>query len=549
MSIGAFDRRQYVLIVRLLRTLGARRELTSQFGMHGPALGILAALLVLLGGFPALVALTGRVTPRDVLMLSQTMTLVLLVPLLIAEAADALLNPAEAAVLAHRPIGNLTYVAAKLTYLIGFAVVVGLALNALPALAGLRLEGTSRFYPLTHLAAAALGAAFTALATCGALGVLFRMVPAARVRNAALWAQLLGGLSLPALPHVLNLIDADIRFDGPYWSALPVSWFAALGLAGQGGSALFVPAFALPGMVLSAGLVLAGLGVLTQGYMIRTSTTRRAAGTTTSVRRSRLAMRLLERLTGSRAGAGSGLFVMKMARRDWQVRRTLLQAVVPLLLVVLTARGGLRSPFEEDGSFATHLLPHIFGIAMIAAADALAFSDHYRARWIFLTVPASGLRGVVRGTLATLWLSGAAIPSVVVLIVATAAWGVEHGGLYAAYTLAVLSCYLGVFGWAQRGLPFTRQADAKRTIGNASVVFLCIILGVAAAIVQVVWLFRDVGRVAIASLVLGATAVIAGRTSLRILENKALSLLAAFSGRDRRTFTVALDEAEDDDLA
>lgn len=63
----SFDRRQYVLLLTLLRTLGSRRELTSQFGMHGPALGILAGLGLLMGAFIALLVFSGQVPARDVL--------------------------------------------------------------------------------------------------------------------------------------------------------------------------------------------------------------------------------------------------------------------------------------------------------------------------------------------------------------------------------------------------------------------------------------------------------------------------------------------------
>ena len=84
------------------------------------------------------------------------------------------MNPAEASVLAHRPIRGRTYAAAKLTYVFRAALMLALPLNLIPAFAGLLLPGTRWFYPLTHLAAAAVTGAFTALLACGGFGVLFR---------------------------------------------------------------------------------------------------------------------------------------------------------------------------------------------------------------------------------------------------------------------------------------------------------------------------------------------------------------------------------------
>ena len=542
MTITAFDRRQYVLLLGLLRTLGSRRELTSQFGTHAPALGILGGLSLLIGGFVALGVLGGRMSAYDVLMICQGMTIVLLVPLLVSEAADALLNPAEVSVLAHRPIGNLTYLAAKLTYLLGFALTLGLALNVLPALAGSRLAGTAWFYPVTHLGAAALGSAFTALATCGVFGVVFRLVPVSHVRAAALWAQLIGGLSIPLAPHLLRLVEVRLDFDAPYWSGLPIAWFAALGLAGQdGGPELSLP-LALPSMIVALLLVAGGLGVLTQGYMTRTSTARRAARASGARLRSPL-LPVFRWLTRSRPGMGAGLFVVAMARRDWQFRRATLRAAVPMLLLLITFPSGLRSPFDDGDRFtAVHLLPHVIGLTMVVALDFLPFSDHYRARWIFQTVPASALRGVVRGTLAAIWLLGAAMPSLLLFAVAAIRWNVPHAALFAIYTLAVLSFYLGTFAWIQGGLPFTRPVDPARAAGNMSFMFGFLIVALAIGIVQAVWLFPDATRIGLAIVALAVAAGCLGWLSMRVLEARARSALASFAAGTPRTFSIIRDD-------
>ncbi|MCC7043472.1 MAG: hypothetical protein IT183_06400 [Acidobacteria bacterium] len=540
MTVDSFDRRQYVLLLTLLRTLGSRRELTSQFGMHGPALGILAGLGLLMGGFIALLVMSGQIPARDVLMICQGMTAIVLVPLLVSEAADALLNPAEASVLAHRPVGNLTYLAAKVTYLLGFALTVGWSFNLLPALAGVRLDGTAWFYPLTHLTAATIGAAFTALATCGVFGVVFRIVPVSRVRNVALWVQLLGGVAVPLLPHLSRLLNVRPDFDATYWSAVPMAWFAALGLAGQTGGQRLVAAVALPAMVASAVLVAAGFRALSQGYMTRVSTVVRSKRPPSRRVRRRWLSPVLGSIAGSPPAFGTSVFVIRMALGDWQFRRAMLRGAVPMLMLALFAfgRGGLRSPFAGGPGFTiAHMLPHIMGLALVTAADFLPFSDHYKARWIFLTAPASGLRGVVRGTVTTLWVMGALAPSLLIFAI-TSSWGIGEAALFAGYSLTVLSFYLGTFAWIQTGLPFTRPPDPARAAGNITIMMTCAVVALILGAVQAIWVFPHPGRVVVLSAALAVGAWFAMRMSIRILESRVPETLQGFVQAPGRLFSM-----------
>ena len=533
-----FDRRQYWLLVTLLRTLGSRRELTAQFGMHGPALGILAGLSLLMGGFVSLIILGGQVPASDVLVVCQTMTALVLVPLLVSEAADALLNPAEVSVLAHRPVGDLTYLAAKITYLVGFALLISSALNVLPAFVGIRLDGTAWFYPATHLAAASLGAAFTAIATCGVFGMLFRFVAVSRVRSAALWIQLLAGLVVPLSPHLPRLMNIQPDFDAPAWSAFPLTWFAAIGLAGQPGSLRLSLTHAVPAVVVSALLVILGVQALTRGYMTRVSTAVRSrAGRTTGP--GRLAP-LLVRTGWSQPSAGAAGFVVRMMQRDWQFRRAIIRASVPLLmLLVAFVGGGLRSPFAGDPGLSTaHLLPYSIAITAITAADFLPFSDHYKARWIFLTIPASGLRGVVRGAFAVLWATGALVPSAVLFVATALLWGMREAALYAAYAAASLSLLVCGFAWLQSGLPFTRQPDPTRAAGNMSLMLGAMVIMLLLAVVQAFFVFPHPARILIVAGLFAAAAWVAARLSLRVLENRVLDQLAEFSSGPGRLFTM-----------
>ena len=98
-----FDRRQFRLLLRLLSDLGARRELTSQLGLDQHAMLMSSGFGLLIGGLLGLMAL-GQPPARTYLMTVLGVSAFWLLPRLVSQAADAFMNPAEAAVLAHRPI-------------------------------------------------------------------------------------------------------------------------------------------------------------------------------------------------------------------------------------------------------------------------------------------------------------------------------------------------------------------------------------------------------------------------------------------------------------
>src|SRR6185503_19707219 len=179
-------------------------------------------------------------------------------PILVSDAADAFMNPAEAFVLAHQPILSRTFIAAKATYIVYVACRVVASLNVMPAIAGLMLDGHRWFSPIAHLTAAALTGVFLALFTCGLFGVLFQFVPIRKLRHAALWMQ----LASATFPFLLNLAiqgvtrllrnhpELGVGLDVRYWSAAPLMWFVAVGLAGHSSRPdLFAP-IALPAMTI-----------------------------------------------------------------------------------------------------------------------------------------------------------------------------------------------------------------------------------------------------------------------------------------------------------
>ena len=461
-----FDRRQFRLFFRLLSDLGARRELVGQFGFDQRAVMLSGGFGVLIGGLFSLAALADP-PARGYFVFAIAVSALMLLPQLVSQAADAFMNPAEVSVLAHRPIYASSYLAAKAVFVVRAALIVTLPLNVIPALAGATLPGTRWFYPITHLAAVSLGAVFTAFVVCGVFGLLFGVLPIARVRTAALWVQLIAVTVVPFSPQLIGHLDIPLDLDARAWSAVPVTWFAAIGLVGQPGRPPLDPWLALPALAVAVVFIVIGVRSLTQDYMTHASTMMRMKSGGRPLRRTAL-RHLLPRIPwpgGQTTRAGTA-FVGAMAVRDWQFRRTFLTGSVGIvvLLGIGIGRRFAESPLEVGGRFnPLHVLPFMLGILMLNASMALAFTDRPAAKWIFALVSARGLRGIVRGMYWGLWRPLVAMPHAILFAAGAVFWGLRDAALFSTYSLAIASMYLGAGLWLADGLPFTKPADPKRS--------------------------------------------------------------------------------------
>jgi hypothetical protein len=521
------DRRQYRLLVSLFRELSARREMTGQLGLDRAALGHLGIWLVVIGGVVSLTAFT-HPTPRFFLIFNLALSALFLIPILVSDAADAFMNPAEAFVLAHQPIHSRTFIAAKATYIVYVAARVVVSLNVIPAIAGMMLDGNRWFYPIAHLTAVSLAGVFLALFTCGLFGVLFRFVPIGKLRHAALWMQLIAAtlpfLLNPAIQGVARVLRSHpqlgFELDARYWSAVPLMWFVAVGLVGHAGRPeLFLP-IALPAMAISAVFIAFGARALSQDYMTRVVMLMRAR----RARRRGPAVgdrlgTLVRRLSGKPSGRAAFAFVGKMAARDWQFRRFFLAGTIPLLApIVLSMRdGGLASPFA-DGLAPAHFLPHLIGLVVMAVCRILVHSDQYRAAWIFLTVPIGSVRAFARGIYLAIWVPCIALPHLGVVAIFSWYWGPGDAALFAAYSTAVASFYLAASLLRVQGLPFASAPVPTAPFEVLAGVILLLVAGLIVAL-QVLVFFRH-ALVTLAATGLFATlAYVISRVSLRAVQN------------------------------
>jgi hypothetical protein len=539
--------RQYRELVRLFRRLGERKELAGNIGMDRHAMQLTTLSLLVPGGFLALFAFSRAPLASLDLTLLAASSFVLLM-LLTIEAANSFLNPSEITALAAQPIRGGTYFAAKFTYLIAIVLRAELALNGPASLIALTKPDARWFYPLTHMTAAFGLGIFIALVVCALCGVLFRILPAWRIRGAALWMQ----LGLTVAPLALNFAQRPMRrwlarmepgAQMVDWSFLPLTWFHALAMTGHRHDSLLRAGWPLAiGAVASFALVVFGIRSLSVGYMTRIVSVLRS-GRTRSGRRAAGASwlgRLAGVITGRPSGRAGFEFVSRVMRRDWQFRRAIVP-MVPLLLVIvvpLAISGRIRSPFAGPMT-GVGLLPEIIPFVTLSVCIALSYSDHFRGAWIFTTAPGGGLHVFVRGVYLAVWLPFIAVPLTVCFTYFLWHWGLVDAALFTAYGLAVASFLFGLQLFLIETLPFSHAPRADRPAVMLPVIMFGPVAMAVAWFLQGLVLFPHRWLTLAATTVFAGLAVVIARNGLRQLETRIESTLAALGGGPQQMFTTA----------
>ena len=531
-SMGV-DPFQYALFLELFSKLRDREEF--EFGAAHIAVAQIVGFFAFFSALINLiVAFLGRASLADFVWGNYLFTASLVLITLASEAVNTFLNPIEAAALAHHPIREKSYFAAKLTYICLLVAIVVFPLNVIPALAALNLKGVRWFYPVLHLGSAYLLGVLIALIGCGILGLAFRLFPAARVRSAVVWLGVASFTLMTIGPQLARLLrGVNLHWNPAYSSAIPLNWFVTLALSGSFDQTLALHWPAIPSMLLCAVVIYYGISCLTHGSMSRVQTLLRS-GPSTQHGRSGWMGNVIRVFTGKPSGRAAFAFTYSMARTDWQFRRTVYPMLIQFMIlpIMLIARTGLRaSPFQPGPPSMAHFLPHMMGMAGLLVCSMITYSNQHKGAWVFLMAPLDGTHAFVNGIFWALWLPLAALP---VLITPALGWfwGVSDAILFAVYSIAVVSFYLSWQLLLIDGLPFANPPRAGRGTMAAPLVIAAFIG--AFIVVGLQWLFIFQSRFVTlgAALVFAGSAYLVARVSLRNLEvNVAHNLHLIASGR------------------
>jgi ABC-2 type transport system permease protein len=515
---------QYSTLLNLFSKLSDRQEFEA--GNARLSLRIAVGMFALLSALANLfIALVVQPPMHMYVFGNFVFTTFLLALILTMEAVNTFFNPVEASVLAHQPIHDKSYFAAKFTYLATIVAYVVFPINIVPAMAGLSLKEAPWSYPVTYVVSVYLMGLFLTLIGCGILGLLFRVFPVARIRNTILWIQIGFFTLMGTGPRILGFLfrRARLTFSTTQSAAMPLNWFVGLALPGHDSAALLLTWPALLSMIFCAALITFGIHSLSAGYLTRVHVLLRS-GPSRRPARTGLLGPVIRILTQKPSGRGAFHFVYAMTKTDWQFRRSVYPAVIQILILPLLAviRIGLgHSPFAPGPPTAAQFLPHVSGIIGLTICAAIKYSNQHKAAWVFLMVPIEGIRSFVRGIFWAMWLP-LAVLSLLLVPLFTWFWGIRDAMLFMAYSLAIGSFYLSIEMFLVDGLPFANPPESLKGSMTGPLVIVSAIGGLVIVLLQ--WLFIFQNRFVTAGAVLafiGAAYLIA-QASLRYVETNVM---------------------------
>ena len=491
------DPRRYWLLMDLFGALSDRGEILDQLGRGGVALETVSWMYF---GLSALLSLAfGVAQPRlwVFFLTFQILSAFLVLSILLMEAANSLVNPVEALVLAHQPISGATYTSAKLSHLLRIILYLVPGLNAVPALAELTLKDSRWFHPILHMATALLVGLAAALLCCAVFGWLIRFVPVRRLKAAG---QLVGAIPFSCMAWLGQIRQALARLHLGRW--VPAQHSLRWALAG----------LCVAG---AAAAVVLGLRTLSADYLIRVSGMVHSGSAARSKPRRSPVAALAARWFGGQPARGGCEFVARMMMRDWQFLRQFIPMLIPIAVGISAVlwKGWRTDPFSPAFSL-MHLMPHFVGLLLFFVCNILMYGNEYKEAWIFQLASSRAIDGFAGGAFALLWIAGTAIPHLMLAPLLAWSWGVWHGLLFTAYSWAASSVYLALEIRLIDGAPFSRQMDPSRGVASMAVAMAGGVAMLIAVALQYGLLFRWPIVLLVTTVGLGVAAYLLARRSI-----------------------------------
>jgi hypothetical protein len=479
------------------------RNDAKEYATSNLALLSMLGMYVFVGFSTAIFAFAGA----DLLLysvVSTSVTFVVVSLAIVAESSNVIFNETEADIIGHLPINSTTLFAAKVLNIFFFTLLLALAANLLPTIAGVWSKGSNYLFPVAHLLSAGLTALLATALAMTTYGLLMRVISKERFNNFIAYAQT--GLSMflilgyQLLPR---LIDKDHIAIPPssrkYLLLYPPAWFSGITLVVLGKIdwfSLTLAALALLSLfcfgVLALRKVAAGYSAFVSRLAYDASS--RASGkprpqvanaeSVTAKNPSRRAERFKAFLLGNPVERSIFDLVATYLKRDREIKVRLYPSFSYLILFPLMGlfTGGLEDPFLNP-KFTFNSLAGAAMIPFVAsvAAETILFSEHYQAAYIFRVAPIANLsyihRGLRKATQAYIALPGA----FVLLVLYTLLWkNLLHAFLLLVPWL-ILTPAIMMFSFFRREfLPLSRKYRKGQQSARFMILFfasfLCIMI-------------------------------------------------------------------------
>jgi hypothetical protein len=477
------DPDQFALFLGLFRTLSEQEELMTAIGVNRFSISYFALLAAAWGVLPWFLAVCSAMPAPLYLMTNLLLTFAVIFFVIVREAPNALFNPVEASILAHNPVHDPTYAAAKIANVLIAVLYLVAGLTVYPAVIAIGLRGARWFWPVTHIAAGLLIGLTTAFLICAFYGALARLVPSNWLKGISTLIQFLAiGAMFYALfysqPSFIELITA--RSMPTQWIWLPWTWFVQLGMLGWKHTIWRFEWQGALSIAVTAAIIWFGIRTFSGGYFSEASSM--VQGQSWRSRKkgvlARSFLAIIRAITGSPLGLGAFCFVTKMTRRDWQYRRAVLsQAWLPIvvfaaIVIALVKDGPPPSPISDELS-PIYVLPQILGLIAMTLCVNLVFTDSCSRAWVYLTAPIRDMRALAKGIYWGIWIPTAGLPHFLMLPFMIWYWGWKVAVLLCGFNLTVVSFYLAFEMTLISGVPFSAPLNETRSVVAAAQIQMC----------------------------------------------------------------------------
>jgi ABC-2 type transport system permease protein len=479
------------------------RNDAKEFATSNLALLSMLGMYIFVGFSTAIFAFAGAdIFLYSVVALSVTLLLVALA--IVAESSNVIFNETEPDIIGHLPVNSTTLFAAKVLNLFFFTLLLAIAANLLPTLAGVWAKDSNYLFPIAHLVSAIFTALFATTLVMTSYGLLMRYISKERFNNFIAYAQT--GLSMflilgyQVLPR---LMDKDRLAVPPssrkFLLLYPPAWFSGLTLVLMGKVNWFSLTLAALALISLAFFSVLALRKVAAGYSSFVSQLAYDANTTTGKKKPDATVVAGKAVTQKPASVmeackpfflrtpverASFDLVATYLKRDREIKVRLYPSFAYLILFPLLGlfTGGLADPFLNQ----TFIFNSLAGAAMIpfvasVAAETCLFTEHYQAAYIFRVAPIANLGHLHSGLRKAAQVYVALPGALILLILYTFLWkSLLHAFLLLVPWL-ILTPAVMMFSFIRREfLPLSRKYRKGQQSARFMILFfasfLCILV-------------------------------------------------------------------------
>jgi ABC-2 type transport system permease protein len=439
-------------------------------------------------------------------MVASSVTLFIVALAVVAESGNVIFNETEPDILGHLPVNSRTLFAAKVLNIFLFTLLLAVAANILPTIAGVFVNGSNALFLIAHPLSAILSALFATMLVLTSYGLLMRYIDKERFNNFIAIAQT--GLSMflllgyQLLPRLLNQYQLEAHLaNRKYFLLYPPAWFSGVTLLLMGKVDWLALALASSALISLVILSFVALRKVAAGYStfaaqlaydsnarVSKSKEESALVDATSVQQNfinRLSFSETLKAFFLRRPVERAVFdlVATYLKRDREIKVRLYPSFSYLIMFPLIGlfTGGLTDPFvDQDSVFNT-----ITGAAMIpfvasVAVEAILFSEHYQASYIFRAAPVGNLSDIHRGLRKATQVYVALPGALSLLILYAFLWRNPFHAFLVIVPWLILTPALMMFSFIGREfLPLSRQYQKGQQSARAMIIAFVSVFGMA----------------------------------------------------------------------